>query len=151
MRRRSEILAALAAYGLLTIALTWPLACGLTRDLPADLVDPLLNTWIVARGAGELTHALAGHPHALSGFWNAPIFFPQPLALAYSEHLTAQALEILPVYAVSRNPILCYNLLFLSTFVLSAIGMFLLVRELTGDAAAAFLAGLAFGFAPYRI
>jgi len=151
MRRHNDTLAALAAYCLLTIVLTWPLARGLTRDLPADLVDPLLNTWIVARDAGQLEYALAGHPRALSGFWNAPIFFPQPLALAYSEHLTAQALQALPVYAVSHNPILCYNLLFLSTFVLSAFGMFLLIREMTGHRSAAFLAGLAFGFAPYRV
>ena len=101
--------------------------------------------------AQELTRALAGRSGALHAYWNPPIFFPHPLALAYSEHLTPQALQILPVYWASRNPILCYNLMFLSTFVLSAIGMFVLVRELTGDASAAFLAGLAFGFAPYRI
>ena len=151
MRRRSETLAALAAYSLLTLALTWPLARGLTRDLPSDLVDPLLNTWIITRDASLLVDALTGHLGALRDYWNAPIFFPHPLALAYSEHLTPQALQILPVYVVSRNPILCYNLLFLSTFMLSAFGMFLLVRELTGDRTAAFLAGLAFGFAPYRI
>src|SRR6185312_8641482 len=138
MRRRSGTLAALAAYSLLAIALTWPLARGLTHDLPADLVDPLLNTWIVARNAGQFMQALAGHPGALRAYWNAPIFFPHPLALAYSEHLTAQALQILPVYALSHNPILCYNLLFLSTFVLSAFGMFLFVDELTGDRLAAF-------------
>jgi len=151
MRRRSGALAALAAYSLLAIALTWPLARGLTHDLPADLVDPVLNTWIVARNAGQFMQALAGHPGALRDYWNAPIFFPHPLALAYSEHLTTQALQILPVYALSHNPILCYNLLFLSTFVLSAFGMFLFVDELTGDRLAAFLAGLAFAFAPYRI
>ena len=82
MRRRSETLAALAAYSLLTLALTWPLARGLTRDLPGNLVDPLLNAWIVARDAATLTHAIAGHPGALRDFWNAAIFFPQPLALA---------------------------------------------------------------------
>ena len=49
------------------------------------------------------------------------------------------------------NPILCYNLLFLSTFVLSGLGMYLLVRELTGNPLAAFVAGLLFAFAPYRL
>ena len=42
------------------------------------------------------------------------------------------------------------HVLFLATFAASAFGMFLLVRELTGSGAAAFVAGLAFGFAPYR-
>src|SRR4029079_6669792 len=61
-----------------------------------------------------------------------------------------QALLILPVYAISRNPILCYNIIFLLTFVLSSLGMYLFVRELTRSRPAACVAGLAFGFAPYR-
>ena len=56
-----------------------------------------------------------------------------------------------PIYALTHNPILCYNLLFLSTFALSGFGMFLLGRELTGSDAAGFVAGLAFAFAPYRM
>jgi hypothetical protein len=142
--------AAIACYILLTVALTWPLARGLTRDLPADFGDPLLNSWILAWDADHLLRALGGHLQAIREYWNANIYYPHPLALAYSEHLTAQAVMILPVYAIARNPILAYNVLFLLTFVLSAIGMFLFVRDLTGSDGAAFLAGLAFGFAPYR-
>ena len=58
---------------------------------------------------------------------------------------------MLPIYAATKNPILCYNLLFLSTFALSGLGMFLLGRELTGSTAAGMVSGLAFAFAPYRI
>ena len=38
-------------------------------------------------------------------------------------------LQILPVYHLTGNLILCYNLLFLSAFVLSGLGMYLLVRR----------------------
>ncbi len=138
------------AYLALTVALTWPLARGLARDVPSDFGDPLLNSWIVAWDADHLLRALGGHPAALGEYWNANIFYPHPLALAYSDHLTAQALQILPVWAITKNPLLCYNLLWLSTFVLSGLGMFLLARELTANRGAAFLAGLAFAFAPYR-
>ena len=79
--------------------------------------------------------------HALHGFWDANIFYPEPLTLAYSEHLVAQAVQILPVYALTHNIILCYNLLFLSTFVLSGLGTFLFVREVTGSCSAGFAAG----------
>ncbi|MBI4485327.1 MAG: hypothetical protein HY655_04895, partial [Acidobacteria bacterium] len=144
-------LGAFIAYTLLTLVLTWPLARGLTRDVPGDFIDPLLNTWIVSWGADHVERALTGDPGALGEYWHANIFAPHRFALAYSEHLTPQTLQILPVYVISRNPILCYNLLFLSTFVLSAFGMFLFVRELTGSTTAAFLGGLAFGFAPYRM
>ena len=47
MLRRSGT-AAIGLYLLLTIVLTWPLARGLTRDLPADLGAPLLNCWTLA-------------------------------------------------------------------------------------------------------
>ena len=60
-------------------------------------------------------------------------------------------LQILPVYWLTGNIILCYNLLFISTFALSAFGTYLLVRDLTGDRRAAFIAGLVYGFLPYRI
>jgi hypothetical protein len=55
------------------------------------------------------------------------------------------------VYHLTGNLLLCYNLLFLSTFVLSGLGMYLLVREFTGNRWAAFLAGLLFAFVPIRI
>ena len=86
-----------------------------------------------------------------SQFWDANIFHPAPLALSLSEHLFGQVLQILPVYWLTGNIILCYNLLFLSTFVLSAFGTYLLVHDLTGDRRAAFIAGLVYGFLPYRI
>ena len=121
--------------------MTWPLAAGLARDVPGDFGDPLFTSWVLAWDATHLGR----------GWWSANIFAPQPLALAYSEHFLPQALQALPIYALTRNPILAYNLLFLSTFALSGLGMFLLGRELTGSAAAGLVAGLAFAFAPYRL
>jgi hypothetical protein len=128
-------------YAGATVALTWPVAAGLTRHIAGDFGDPLFTSWVLAWDATHLGR----------GLWNANIFAPQPLALAYSEHFLPQALQALPVYAATRNPILCYNLLFLSTFVLSALGMFLFARELTRNDAAAIVAGLAFAFTPLRI
>ncbi len=109
MRRRSGTLIATASYALLTLVLTWPVARGLASDLPADFGDPLLNSWILAWDADHLLRALSGHVQALGEYWQANIYYPHPLALAYSEHLTAQAVMILPVYAISRNPILSYQ------------------------------------------
>jgi hypothetical protein len=149
-RSRRGTLAASAIYLVLTLVMTWPLARSIGRELPADLADPLLNAWIIAWDADHLLQAATGHLTALAEYWNANIYYPQPLALAYSEHLTAQALMILPVHALARNPILDYNLAFLATFFLSALGMFLFIRAATGSLGAAFVAGLAFGFAPYR-
>jgi hypothetical protein len=131
-------------YAALTVPLTWPVVRGLGHTIVGDYGDPLLNVWILAWDA---THMFAKG----AGWWNANIFSPHPLALGYSEHLAAQAFQILPIYWATGNPILCYNLIFLSTFVLSGLGAFLLVRDLTGNPRAAFVAGAAYAFAPYRI
>ncbi|MBI3050740.1 MAG: hypothetical protein HYY76_20815 [Acidobacteria bacterium] len=142
---------ALAAYLVITLVATWPLARGLARDVAWDLGDSILNMWILSWDIEQIRRLLGGELSRMWTFFDANIFYPVPLALAYSEHLLPQAIQILPVYLISENPILCYNLLFLSTFVLSGLGMYLLVRELTGSAAAAFVAGLLFAFAPYRL
>jgi hypothetical protein len=141
---------ALAAYTVITLAATWPLASGLGRDVAWDLGDSLLNMWVLAWDAEQMLAILRGDFSRLGAFFDGNIFHPAPLTLAYAEHLVPQAIQILPVYAITKNPILCYNLLFLSTFVLSGFGTFLFVRELTGKPLAAFVAGLLFAFAPYR-
>ena len=137
-------------YSVISLVLTWPLAAGLGRDVPGDLGDSLLNMWILSWGAQHLPLLLTGGM-SWTQFWDANIFHPAPLALALSEHLFGQVLQILPVYWLTGNIILCYNLLFISTFVLAAFGTYLLVYDLTGDRRAAFVAGLVYGFLPYRI
>lgn len=153
VQTRSRLTAPVAAALYLVIALlyTWPLVRGLTRDVPWDMGDPVLNIWILGWAADHLLRLLTGDLSAWSEFWNANIFHPEPLTLAYSEHLVAQAVQILPVYALTKNLILCYNLLFLSTFVLAGVGTFLFVRQLTGSAVAGFVAGLVFAFSPMRV
>lgn len=141
---------AFLAYSVIALVLTWPLVLGLGRDVPGDLGDSLLNMWILAWGAEHLPQLLTG-ALSWSQYWDGNIFHPSPLALSLSEHLFGQVLQILPVYWLTGNIILCYNLLFISTFVLSALGTYLLVHDLTGDRRAAFVAGLVYGFLPYRI
>jgi hypothetical protein len=141
---------AAALYSGLSLILTWPLVLGIAGDVPGDLGDSLLNMWIIAWGAQHVPQLLTG-AIGWPEFWNGNIFHPEPLTLALSEHLFGQTIQILPIYWLTGNIILCYNLLFISTFALSAFGTFLLVRDLTGSARAAFIAGLIYGFLPYRI
>ena len=124
---------------------------GLGRDVAWDLGDSLLNMWILSWDVDQMRRIAAGDLGRIASFFDANIFHPLPLTLAYSEHLVAQAIQIAPLYLLTANPILCYNLLFLSTFALSGLGMYLLVRELTGNSWAAFAGGLLFAFAPYRL
>jgi hypothetical protein len=143
--------AAALAYLALTLIATWPLVLGLGRDVAWDLGDSVLVMWILSWDCEQLLRIAGGDLSRIATFFNANIFYPAPLTLAYSDHLFAQALQGCPISAVSGNPILAYNLLFLSTFVLSGLGMFLLMRELTGSPVAGFVGGLLFAFAPYRL
>lgn len=140
-----------AIYLVIALVMTWPLPIVMTSSIAGDTGDTLFNCWVLLWTSGQLLRALAGDPGALAQYWNANIFYPAPLTLAYSEHLTPQMLMALPILGSTGNIALAYNVLFLSTIVLSGLGMYLLVRELTNQPLAAFLAGLAFAFAPYRI
>ncbi len=142
---------AAAVYLALAVAGTWPLAAALGSDVAWDLGDSVLVMWAVTWGQTQLMAGLGGDVARLASFFDANIFYPAPLTLAYSEHFLAQSLQTLPVYALTGNPILVYNLLFLSTFVLSGLGTYLLVRALSGREWAGLVAGALFAFAPYRI
>ena len=134
----------LLAYGLIAVSATHPLWLHLASAVPSDIGDPLLNTWILAWDVRALTI----HPLNL---FEANIFFPLPGTLAYSEHLLGNALVALPLLLFTGEPVVAYNLSFLLSFILGGWGTYLLARRYTHNGWAAFLAGLAFSYAPYRL
>jgi hypothetical protein len=83
--------------------------------------DPSLNLWIL----GWDLQTLSRHPGwLLNGrVFNAPIFFPALRTLAYSDHLLLQSLIVWPIYAVTHNLVVCYNLLLMASLVASAMAM----------------------------
>jgi hypothetical protein len=135
---------ALFFYLCLAVITTHPLWLHLADAVPGDIGDPLLNTWILAWDS----HALLTDPLHL---FDANIFYPLPHTLAYSEHLLSTAALVLPLGLVSGEPVVAYNLSLLLSFPLAGLGMYLLVLHWTRWRQAAFLAGLAFAFAPYRL
>ena len=101
--------------------------------------------------ADHVTRGLGGNLAALRSFWDANIFFPEPNTLAFAEHLFTETVQVLPIYWATGNLLLCYNVAFLLSFVLSGLGAQLLVRDLTGSALAGFAAGVFFAFNEYRL
>lgn len=142
--RNTRIAAVLLVYLVLALATTHPLWQHLSTAVPSDIGDPLLNAWILAWDA----HALLNQPHRL---FDANIFFPLPNTLAYSEHLFATALLAMPLQVVSRQPLLAYNFVLLVSGALGGLGMYLLCLRWTGRRVVAFIAGLTYALAPYRL
>jgi hypothetical protein len=143
MRCSRFLLIALLFFAAMTCVMTFPQIIHL-RDTVHDDGDPLLNTWAMAWVAHQL-------PRAPAHLFDANIFYPERRTLAYSETLLLPSLVVAPLQWLGAGPILIYNLVLLSGFAISGVGVALLVRELTGRADAAILAGIVFAFLPYRI
>jgi hypothetical protein len=139
-----------AAYTVAAVVFTWPLVFNMRTLFGATDPggDPALNLWILGWDLSVLT----AHPSwLLTGrVFEANIFFPAHQTLAYSDHLLPQAIVLWPIYAVTRDLVLCYNLLLVGSLIASATAMHVLARALTGSERASYVAGLIFGFAPYH-
>jgi hypothetical protein len=138
-----ERIAVAAGCVALAIGWTWPLAVRPGTTMAAPFGDPLLNAWILGWDADRLRHGFVE-------LWTAPPFFPYPDTLAYSEHLLGIALPLAPIYWLTGNAVLLYNVALILSFALAGGGMYLLARDLTGRRDAALLAALAFMWCPYR-
>jgi len=134
---------ALLLFSLLTAVMTYPQVLRMTDGVHDD-GDPYMVTWVLAWVAHQL-------PIAPAHIFDANIFYPERNTLAYSETLLVPGLVAAPLFWLGVGPILIYNLVFLSGFALSGVGVALLVRRLTGHNGAAILAGIIFAFPPYRI
>ena len=142
LRRRNEEGARFSDQCGITIALTYPLIFR-WDGASNDAGDPALNTWILWWNTEAVPFS--------ARWWDAPAFFPAPGVLSFSENLLGLSLVSTPLHWLGAGPQTAYNVVFLLTFPLSALGAYLLGYELTKRHDAAFLAGLLFGFAPYRI
>jgi hypothetical protein len=131
--------ATLALFALLAVVHTWPLATDLGHLTRHDNRDAILNEWIVAWVAHEL-------PRAPWHLFDANIFYPERLTLAFSEPMIVQGVMALPLFWMGASVVLAYNLLLLAGLALTGWTTALVVRRWTGDWTSAVVAGCLFGF-----
>ena len=143
MTTRRFIAVTLLLFTALTAVMTYPQVFHMMDGVHDD-GDPLMVTWVL----GWVAHQL---PRAPAHLFDANIFYPERNTLAYSETLLVPGLVAAPLHWAGVPSILIYNLVFLSGFAISGVGVALLVRRLTGHTGAAILAGIVFAFPPYRI
>ncbi len=138
-------LLALATYAFLASVFTYPLILNMDRVNGAG--DPAVMVWSMA----WISHALFTEPATLYG---ANFFYPTQEALAYTDLLLPSALLTSPLYFLTNNPLLSFNVVLLLTYVLSGYATFLLVRRLLAGRSyavpAALFAGAIYTLSPYR-
>jgi hypothetical protein len=142
-RPSARAAASVLAYVLITAFLGRGVLAGLGTSVIHDPGDPLLTAAIL--------HWNAHHLPLTSGWWQFPSFYPTADTLTFSEHLLGLSVVAAPLDWLIGNALATHNLVVLLTFPLCAAAMYALVFRLTRSAAAAFIAGLVFAFAPYRI
>jgi hypothetical protein len=105
--------------------------------------DVYFNMWRLE----WLAHASVHEPaHLLDG----NMFYPETRTMTYSDAVLVEGAAAAPLIWLHFPPLLVQNLMIFGAMIASACTMFALVRYLTGSAGAGFVAGIAFGFAPYR-
>lgn len=127
----------------LALAYGWPLVFSISDHLPSDIGDPGLNTWILWWNSQAVP--------CTERWWNAPMFYPAPGAFAFSEALLSVAPIAILLHRLGAPPVAVHNIIFLASIPAAAIAAHALARYLTGRQDAAMIAGVAFGFSPYRV
>jgi len=129
-------------YAFLVLLMTWPAIASLSERLIGNNED----TWIFFWNNWWLREALSGD---LNLFFTPHLFFPQGASLvAHSNSYLSSILAVIIDPLV--GPVASYNLVFLFGLWVGAVGMYLLVEDITEQPIAAFIAGFVFAFAPYH-
>lgn len=133
----------LAFYSLLTSLMTYPLIIKAFSHLPGG-IDIYVFIWRFYY-TGQFISQLSSLGQV--GYTNY-IFYPDgiqviPFFSAYNQLLS---LLMAPLFSF----IFTCNILYLSSFILSAFGAYLLVYHITKDEAASLISGIVFSFAPYH-
>ena len=107
--------------------------------------DPVFNLYVLKWSAHQLAIGLPD-------LWNANFFYPARGALAFSDHLLGPAAQLLALLGlgVVPNAVAGYNLLLLSSFLLSAATTAWVLRQSGRSWLAAALGGAMYAFAPLR-
>lgn len=130
-------------FCVLTALVTWPYVKHL-RDVVLDEGDPYLVSWMMWWDY----HQTFTHPFQL---FHANIFYPYPYSLAFSENLYGVSLLFFPLFAVGLRPLTVHAVAMFAGFALCGYGAFRLARTLSGSNTVAWVAGIAFAFAPFRL
>jgi hypothetical protein len=135
--------AVLLGFAIVTIAMTWPLLSPTAGAIP-NSDDAYFSVWRLAWVAHQL-------PRDPAHLFDANIFHPATGTLAFSDAMLLVSALGAPAIWLGVSAPFVHNLLLGAAILSSMWFTFLLVRDLTRSAGAAWIAAIIFGCAPYRI
>lgn len=139
---RGHALVLLVFAGLVSVY-TWPLVTNPGHLLPNNH-DPRLYGWVMP----TIFRNLLTQPTLL---YQGNAFYPVGNSLTFAESLLTPALIAGPLYVITGNPVLAYNLTLLFLWALSGWAMYAVTYWVTRHHPGAFVAALAFTLCPMRI
>jgi hypothetical protein len=128
---------------LLAAAFTWPTLRHPATTVPQDVYDPLLIAWELAWGG----HALLHEPLML---WQSNALFPEPNSFAFTDSLLGYAPLGFFGHGVGAA-LIRYNIAYVLAFAIASMGGYALAKRLGSAWPGAVVAGLAVGYAPWRL
>lgn len=137
------LLAITLSYGVFAVIITWPAAAEFDRVIIGASRDGPMFLWNIWWAPQALVRGE-------NPFWTNHLFHPEGVSRVIDTHCVLPALLSAPLQKW-LGLIPAYNLLILSTFVLSGIGAALLAFELSRDRSAAFVSGTLFAFGHIRL
>jgi hypothetical protein len=141
--RVNKEMGVLLLFLVLSLGMTWPMAANLGNSVPGWEGDNLFyirQIWWVKHSLLDLH---------ISPFFNPYAYYPVGYDVASGELTPANTFLFLPITAV-WGPVVSYNICLIFSFFASAVGAYLWVWQLTSRRSAALVAGVIFGFLPYR-
>ena len=143
-RLRRFVWVSLAVFVLLAVLHTWPLALSPSTLSRNDNFDTVLHEWTLA----WLAHQIVRDPIHL---FDANIFYPERLTLAYSDHLFIPGIFVAPLIWIGWSPVLVYNLLLIAGMALTGWVMSLVIHRWTGSRMAGLISGSLVAFNSFTL
>ncbi len=137
---RGDYIFALCLYVILTIIFTWPLATNFSTFVNGNSFDVFHELWYLHLGSTSPTGPFFVFSSMMSYFpTGTPLYFQ-----VLSPFNTLNFAWLAPLF----GEVVAYNVLYMFTFFFAGFTTYVFVKYLTKNNYAAFLAGLAFAFAP---
>lgn len=128
-----------AACGLAALVMTWPLALQLATTVPLgtehEATVQVFSIWTLWWTADRLTHGL-------TGYWDAPFFYPNRSVFTYSEPEPLTGALVAPLWGLGIPPAAIHNVALLGLLMLNGLFAYRLARGLEIARLPATIAGL---------